>query len=260
MGLQQLKFIQDVETRWSTEYAMLDRLVSLREAVAAELSSSDVDSLSPLEWKLTSGLVEVMKPFADATKECCGNNYPTASMVIPTIHCLEIATTNHIRKNKFGTGVPFARYLIKALRSRFPMYKMDDINVLCTILDPRYKVVVFNDYETQYAVNQLKKEIKVNSIEVAKTPTKNNTSSNLGKQNPLRAIWQHRVFRGFLILMSDCFPLVARVALYYLSIPATQVATERVFSTAGNIFSNRHVLLLPHYFIHENLKLTSERH
>ncbi|KAJ8877422.1 hypothetical protein PR048_021876 [Dryococelus australis] len=74
MDLPQLKVIQDMETHWSTEYAMLDRLVSLREAVAVELSSSDVDSLSPSEWKLASGLVEVMKPFADAMKECCGNN------------------------------------------------------------------------------------------------------------------------------------------------------------------------------------------
>ncbi|KAJ8881891.1 hypothetical protein PR048_018377 [Dryococelus australis] len=69
MDLPQLKLSQDVETRWSTEYAMLARLVSLREAVAAELSSSDVDSLSLSEWKLASGLVEAGKPFADATKE-----------------------------------------------------------------------------------------------------------------------------------------------------------------------------------------------
>ncbi|KAJ8883627.1 hypothetical protein PR048_015480 [Dryococelus australis] len=35
-----------------------------------------------------------MKPFAEVMKEYCGNNYPTASMVIPTLHCLEVATTD----------------------------------------------------------------------------------------------------------------------------------------------------------------------
>ncbi|KAJ8892535.1 hypothetical protein PR048_005116 [Dryococelus australis] len=236
MDLPQLKLIQDVETRWSTEYAMLDRLVSLREAVAAELSASNVDSLLQLEWKLASGLVEVMKPFTDATKECCGNNYPTASMVIPTIHCLE-----------FGTGVPFARYLLKTFRSRFPMYKMDDVNVLCTMLDPRYKVVVFNDYETQHAVNLLKREIKVKSTEVAKTPYKTqdtlkfglsgSTASSKAFSNPY-AWWKEH---------QECFPSVAQVALRYLSLSATQVASERVFSTAGNIITNRRELLLPHH-------------
>ncbi|KAJ8898315.1 hypothetical protein PR048_003675 [Dryococelus australis] len=221
--LPQLKLIQDVETRWSTEYAMLDRLVSSREAVAAELSSSDVDSFSPSEWKL-----EVMKPFPYATKECCGNNYPTASMVIPTIHCLEVATTNHIRKNEFGTGVQFACNLLKALRSRFPMYKMDD---MCSV--PGLIQDTMFDYERQHAVNILKKDIKVNSTEVAKTPTKHNTSLNLG------SLWD--VIYNIPLQLPEAqqrFPLVSQVAVCYLSLPATQVASKRGSSTAGNIITN----------------------
>nr|CAD7407990.1 unnamed protein product [Timema poppensis] len=73
MDLPELKLIQGVETRWSSEYAMLDRLVCLRKAVAAELASSnsDIDSLSSTRWKLAGGIVEDMRPFAEATIEAC---------------------------------------------------------------------------------------------------------------------------------------------------------------------------------------------
>nr|CAD7262973.1 unnamed protein product [Timema shepardi] len=77
MDLPELKLIQDVETRWSSEYAMLDRLVCWRKAVAVELASShsDIDSLSSTEWKLAGGIVEVMRPFAEASTETLNNPY-----------------------------------------------------------------------------------------------------------------------------------------------------------------------------------------
>jgi hypothetical protein len=45
----------------------------------------------------------------------------------------------------------------------------------------------------------------------------------------------------------------------YLGIPATEVASERVFSTAGNIITSRRTRLLPEnaeklVFLHHNLK------
>nr|CAD7200798.1 unnamed protein product [Timema douglasi] len=161
MDLPALKLIQDVETRWSSEYAMLDRLVCLRKAVAAELASSnsDIDSLSSTEWKLAGGIVEVMRPFAEATTEACGNAYPTASMIIPILHCLEATTLAHIQKNELVSAVPFARSLLKSLKSRFPLYKMDEINALCTIVDPRYKAALFNEEERFHAINLLRQEL-----------------------------------------------------------------------------------------------------
>nr|CAD7428479.1 unnamed protein product [Timema monikensis] len=161
MDLPALKLIQDVETRWSSEYAMLDRLVCLRKAVAAELASSnsDIDSLSSTEWKLAGGIVEVMRPFAEASTEACGNAYPTASMIIPILHCLEATTLAHIQKNELVSAVPFARSLLKSLKSRFPLYKMDEINALCTIVDPRYKAALFNEEERFHAINLLRQEL-----------------------------------------------------------------------------------------------------
>lgn len=41
------------------------------------------------------------------------------------------------------------------------------------------------------------------------------------------------------------YPYIKLLAQYYLSIPATQVNSERLFSTTGQIVSDRHTLLLP---------------
>lgn len=60
---------------------------------------------------------------------------------------------------------------------------------------------------------------------------------------------------------SQLYPALAKVAQKYLSIPATQARSERLFSTAGNVSSQRELLLLDHVqqlvFLHEDLKKSS---
>jgi len=51
---------------------------------------------------------------------------------------------------------------------------------------------------------------------------------------------------------------VARLAQIYLSVPATSVASERLFSAAGNVIGNRRSCIDPNQveklvFLHENL-------
>ncbi|KAH7946295.1 hypothetical protein HPB49_022830 [Dermacentor silvarum] len=57
---------------------------------------------------------------------------------------------------------------------------------------------------------------------------------------------------------SQLYPVLAKVAQKYLSIPATQARSERLFATAENIVSSQRELLLPDHveqlvFLHENL-------
>jgi len=43
------------------------------------------------------------------------------------------------------------------------------------------------------------------------------------------------------------YPHIKCLALQHLAIPATQVTSERLFSTAGQIVSDRRTLLLPEH-------------
>nr|CAD7427712.1 unnamed protein product [Timema monikensis] len=84
MRLPVLELIQFVDTRWSREYNMLSRLHAARKAVGAELANSEnnIEVLTAVEWKQAAGIVEVLGPLADATKEITGDIYSTSSMVL----------------------------------------------------------------------------------------------------------------------------------------------------------------------------------
>ncbi|KAH8038695.1 hypothetical protein HPB51_002839 [Rhipicephalus microplus] len=69
MGKDPLRLVQDVDTRWNSQYLMLSRLLDLKEAVSVELatSSSSIDGLCSAEWKEALEYLDALKPLYDAT-------------------------------------------------------------------------------------------------------------------------------------------------------------------------------------------------
>nr|CAD7572781.1 unnamed protein product [Timema californicum] len=155
MVLPVLELIQFVDTRWSSEYNMLSRLHAVRKAVGAELANSEnnIEILTEVEWKQAAGIVEVLGPLADATKEISGDSYPTSSM---------------------KDGVMFARSLDKALKSRFSFYDSDPIFCPSMLCDPRFRGVLIDD---MVAVNTL-------AIEVKKLSDKSSLEPNVKDEHP----------------------------------------------------------------------------
>lgn len=70
------KLPQDCPTRWNSEFFMLQRLLEQKDAICAELSSSEVTGAAKIltanEWKLVGGLVKVLQPIAEATNDMSG--------------------------------------------------------------------------------------------------------------------------------------------------------------------------------------------
>ncbi|CAG2061667.1 unnamed protein product [Timema podura] len=96
------------------------------KAVGAELANSEnnIEVLTAFEWKQAAGIVEVLGPLADTTKEISGDSYPTSSV---------------------------------ALKSHFSFYDSDPIFCPSMLCNPRFRGVLI-DY--MVAVNTLAIEIK----------------------------------------------------------------------------------------------------
>nr|CAD7460498.1 unnamed protein product [Timema tahoe] len=128
--------------------------------------------INQIEWKQAAGIVEVLGPLADATKEISGDSYPTSSMVIPILHCLKSHLNVFITSKK--DGVLFARSLDKALKSRFSFYDSDPIFCPSMLCDPRFRGVLIDD---MVAVNTL-------AIEVKKLSDKSSLEPNVRDEQP----------------------------------------------------------------------------
>lgn len=78
LHLPQHHLIQDVSTRWNSQYDMLQRLIEQKDAVTLCLASMDaVPNLSNREWITAQEMTDVLKPFYDVTVMMCAEKYAT---------------------------------------------------------------------------------------------------------------------------------------------------------------------------------------
>ncbi|KAJ8885260.1 hypothetical protein PR048_011457 [Dryococelus australis] len=152
---------------------------------------------------------------------------------------------------------------------------MDNINCVATIVDPQYKPALFqNETERMHAIALLKKLIPdvivddaqndgIQDHQVEKAPNKLPLSIQGYEPDPkMKAI---DTYLAAPRLARHCNPhdwwrKNQHIAANFLAMPATQVASERVFSTARNIVTCRRELLLPRHvdeltFLHDNLNI-----
>jgi hypothetical protein len=78
------KLLQDISTRWNSTYCMLDRFVELEDAIRGTLGLLDnpPNGLTTDEWAILKELIQVLRPFEEATKAVSGSKYMTTSIII----------------------------------------------------------------------------------------------------------------------------------------------------------------------------------
>ncbi|XP_036148827.1 zinc finger BED domain-containing protein 1-like [Monomorium pharaonis] len=269
-----LKFKQDVPTRWNSTYHMIKRFLELKNYVYSVLMTCPTAStaLTRDEIKILEDIVQVLGPIEFVTNEISGDSYPTSSLVIPLIHCMEATIKNCITKTLEGNA--FKDSILFEIQRRFKEIESYQIFAVLTILDPRYKKMHFKSIRAaSVAISHINRKLKTIS-------TNNNTESNViehveprtnSKLNEFN-VWnihqslvescassvdepggmnlelrqylnqpiiprEQDVFK-FWQTLRPAYPTLFVMAISYLSIVATSVPSERMFSKAGIIKSD----------------------
>lgn len=296
MNLPLLKVKQDVSTRWNSSLTMIERLLTIKIPLTASMSSLPraPDCLNASEWEVISDCVKILKPFENITSELSGENYPTISLVIPLIQGFQYMLKN--LRTETTIGIEFKNKLIDVVGRRLGNLEKDKIVAKSTLLDPRLKKTAFGlqenaDNAHKWICEELTNMIRAknDNTEITESDTTQSTSSA-----NICSVWKHFddkvaqvkitsnpnatasiMIRQYLEIppldrkknplefwkqYEVTFPELYKMQLKYLSIPATSVPSERVFSKTGQITNERRNRLSPKnldfiIFLNSNLNI-----
>ncbi|XP_063931861.1 E3 SUMO-protein ligase ZBED1-like [Zophobas morio] len=162
------KVIQDVSTRWNSTFYMLERFIELKDALRGTIALMDkatVPILNSEEWQICAELCDVLRPFENVTKIVSGENYPTASLVIPLVRGFYDVIENQFNSTYLPAVQTVIREVKNQIDQRFGSIESSKTLGICTFLDPRFKHMGFRDKNNAANVkknllNELAEEIK----------------------------------------------------------------------------------------------------
>jgi len=178
------KLMQDISTRWNSTYYMLDRFVELEDAIRGTLGLLDnpPQTLSADEWKITKELIQVLRPFEEATKAISGSKYMTASIILVISQGLKNVCEQMARKNFTVEVINVLQQLLSGMnhRDRWGVIENSKTLVRCTFLDPRFKSITLSD--------SMQQSVKNDVIELTAEIISKNRSSNAPLQEDSNSI------------------------------------------------------------------------
>lgn len=294
LGCPKHRLIQDEPTRWNTTYYMLERLLEQRMAVTAANVELNVPvELQSSHWTLAEKVVQILKIFEEATV-AASSDHASASIVIPIVN--SIIRSLETEDNDSGVS-QMKRQMLVSLHARFADIESNKLYVMATILDPRFKQRVFSTASSAALAKQmLISEYEALSLSVvtdtsSTQPTKRsrvdkaesvlwqycdeiieNTSSESSASQSIDMILdnylkepnepRHSSSLIYWKKYHTACPILSSLALKYLSSPSSTVASERLFSQAGNILTESRNRLSPDrldmlLFLNRNLHLVN---
>lgn len=170
------ELIQDVNTRCSSTYYMVERLLEQRWPVTATLFDPEVTprgkhycDLKPEQWVLLEELVQGLGPFECATVFLSGQEYATASCLPQLVKGLQ----RSIQQTQFETSAGKAFRVIagKGISERWESLntvsaERDNLLVLAAAIDPRFQKMKFISPEDG---TRVRSTIEVLAIKEAET-------------------------------------------------------------------------------------------
>lgn len=292
-----LDVIKANNTRWNSTLYALQRLVTLKSAISMlkvslmndtnsyiRKEGERLEELYPTayEWKEIKETVELLNPFENATRFLSGVKYPTIGFAYPCMCSLQerlesefdLLETDNVKNCRDAILEDLAR------RWEFPQ----ELCLKGSFFDPRFKNLDFINSQEKISdiVNQLRAEFenfKQSNISEISDKSVDDLTTAMGnfwkKKNakttmPIKDEFQHYLnvvelpaleeydpFVWWLTNKSQ-YPVLHNLAMKYLSIPATSVPSERLFSDAKNLITPQRTRL-DSFFIDQLMFLKRNR-
>ncbi|XP_066583331.1 E3 SUMO-protein ligase ZBED1-like [Prorops nasuta] len=265
-AVSSLKLIQSIDTRWNSAHDMIIRFIELSDKIASILLNLPTAPMmiTSTELQTAKEFVDLLKPFKDATKIISGEFYMTASKSLPIVSTLKETLSQLIPITEVGNKMK--QLLLEQFELRFQNIEEEKILAMATILDPRFKSIHFNN---ETACSNIISDINmILNIEVAKEIENVNVQSiNLNntsfwsyhealiheikskERTTFNSSQMPEDFRFYLsqppIDIKEC-PIqfwksnnskLSELGRKYLTVVASSVPCERLFSKAGRIIT-----------------------
>ena len=294
LSLPQHRLKEDEPTRWNSTLYMLQSIAEQKMALAAYSSENDIEQLSSYQIDLVNKIISALTPIEEVTKSI-STNAGSASAIIPFIRMLE-----SLEKHHADSGVhTMKQEMLKSLKQRYACAESNEILTFSTALDPRFKDKCFSQVGTAEKVRSSLKH-KVAELKSRETEQPSSESEILieGQEEPASKQQKTALLQCFSEILQEAvasidnsgnevdiyfsepliefhggelslnwwatnkfrFPVLAKLARRYLSASPTSVPSERLFSTAGDIYDEKRNRLSPEHaevlmFIKSNFHL-----
>ena len=269
---------------------MIERLLEQFSAIR-RVQQNDRKCITVLNWSdkdVLTALNRALKPVSEFTDIMSGENYVTASSIIPVLKLLRDQTLCAVEEDVELT-ISLKEGILERLEGKYDRALIKELIRMATFMDPRYRGTHFDEeeladvssrVETEAATLAKEKQAlqeEANSRVTSRPPPGGEAAPPLKKRKSLGSLLgqrsaatvrpkttEERVANELAVYKQEDplpdtesdplewwrmnesrFPLLANLARKYLCICATSTASERVFSTAGNVVTPNRSLLKP---------------